>query len=161
VLGAPCGARPTHIVQFRPVWTNRITGQLTPESAKEVAEDHKWPGQHRDCRTGQGQDCSTHDVTPTPIRQEVVLLPFSRPVRRPGSRKAIMAPKRLKTGTRTAYRRHFFNQPFQRFTWIAHPLSACSFELPSLHQPRIPRQSVCWRLSVRWRIQAARFSRDQ
>jgi len=32
----------------------------------------------------------------------------------------MMALKRLKTGTRTAYRRHFYNQPFQSFTDIAH-----------------------------------------
>jgi hypothetical protein len=30
-----------------------------------------------------------------------------------------MAPKRLKSGTGPAYRRHFCNQPFQRFTEIA------------------------------------------
>jgi hypothetical protein len=35
----------------------------------------------------------------------------------------MMAPKRLKTGTRRAYRRHFSNQPFQRFTAIADTLT--------------------------------------
>jgi len=36
----------------------------------------------------------------------------------------MMALKRLKTGTRKAYRRHFSHQPFQRFTAIADAYAA-------------------------------------
>jgi ATP-binding cassette ChvD family protein len=69
----------------------------------------------------------------------------------------MMALKRLKTGTRTAYRRHFYNQPFQSFTNIAHAKAgtACSFGPPPLHQRLISRQSVRQRVSARGRIRVA------
>jgi energy-dependent translational throttle protein EttA len=68
----------------------------------------------------------------------------------------MMALKRLKTGTRTAYRRHFYNQPFQSFTNIhAKAGTACSFGPPPLHQRLISRQSVRQRVSARGRIRVA------
>jgi ATP-binding cassette ChvD family protein len=69
----------------------------------------------------------------------------------------MMALKRLKTGARTAYWRHFYNQPFQTFTNIAHAKAgtACSFGPPPLHQRLISRQSVRQRVSARGRIRVA------
>ena len=158
MLGAPGGAGSAHVVQFGPVGSDRVAGQFAPEAREDVAERGEGAGQQRDCGTRNSQYGATHDTAPTPTNGGQIrpLIPWS-PVRRPGSWSVMMASKRLKTGTRTAYRRHFYNQPFQRFTDIAdaNGRQRLLFRVPPLHQPLISRQSVRQRVSARGRIRAA------
>lgn len=169
MLGAPCRAGPTHIVQFRPIGPNRISGQLTPKPAEEVDEDHKWPGQHRNCRTREGQDCSTHDAAPTPTGRigRPLASWSSRPTTRfmEGDHGAEAVKNRYPNGIPAAFLQSAFPEVYLDCAPKCPALSACSFGLPPLHHPRISRQSVWLRVSVRWRIRAAagdfREIRDQ
>ncbi|MGC2827032.1 MAG: hypothetical protein WA322_22855 [Pseudolabrys sp.] len=106
-----------------------------PEAGKEVADLGEGTWQKRDCGTRKSQYRATHGIAPTPTKWQAnsAYPSLGRPVRRPGSWNVMMALKRLKTGTRTAYRRHFYNQPFQSFTDIA-PVKAGTLALSGLRR---------------------------
>ena len=62
VLGVPGGARPTHVVQFRPVRPDGVAGDLAPEAGEHTSEVREGLRQmrRRKHRDGPRHDTDTH-----------------------------------------------------------------------------------------------------